>query len=111
MTIYDLECPSCKKRANFNVIDLNFKAEQGGNPMLQMLCECTYCNKNVLINASILKWGEITTTPVEFQDAEVEPEIEPQKNSIEIPAMEEDFVDYIDYKDGPEESAISTFNI
>lgn len=96
MIIYDLECPICKKRANFNVIDLNFKAEQGGSPILQMLCECTYCNKNTLVDAEIKQWGEITNTPVEFQDAEVEP----QENSIEIPVTEEDF---INYKDIPEE--------
>lgn len=111
MIIYDLECPICKKRANFNVIDLNFKAEQDGNPILQMLCECTYCNKNALVDAEIKQWGEITTTPVDFQDAEIEQRIKLQENPIELPAMEEDYIDYINYKDIPEESVISTFNL
>ena len=71
MTIYNLECPQCRNRANLDVLKMEFiQNEQNNKSILSLLCRCSFCGKNSVIDAEIAQWGEIRGYPVQEKSLE-----------------------------------------
>lgn len=71
MTIYNLECPQCRNRANLDALKMEFiQNEQNNKSILSLLCRCSFCGKNSVIDAEIAQWGEIRGYPVQEKPVE-----------------------------------------
>ena len=87
MTIYNLECPQCRTRANLEVLKMEFNQKE--KSVLTLVCKCTFCNEHSVIDAEIAQWGEIRGYPLQRQDEDPKPE-SPQKIECETgPIIEE----------------------
>lgn len=80
MTIYNLECPQCRTRANLEVLKMEFNQKE--KSVLTLVCKCTFCNEHSVIDAEIAQWGEIRGYPLQRQDENPQPE-SPQKTENE----------------------------
>ena len=87
MTIYNLECPQCRTRANLEVLKMEFNQKE--KSVLTLVCKCTFCNEHSVIDAEIAQWGEIRGYPLQRQDENSQPE-SPQKTECDTsPIIEE----------------------
>ena len=87
MTIYNLECPQCRTRANLEVLKMEFNQKE--KSVLTLVCKCTFCNEHSVIDAEIAQWGEIRGYPLQKQNENPKPESTKKTECETSPIIEE----------------------